>query len=102
MNQAHIELPPIPLTKEKHEGKSYKYFAKLELRRDPTLPALDLYEFKFVLFDNGKSEEFLLFICKLNMNLVASGTLEAGAKYQYLFLLYAEKHCVNLTHCLPM
>ena len=36
------------------------------------------------LFDNGKPEEFLLFVRNFNMTLAASGMLEAGAKYQYL------------------
>ena len=35
-------------------------------------------------FDNGEPEKFLLFICNFNMTLAASGTLEAGARYQYL------------------
>ena len=48
------------------------------------LSTLDLYEFKMSLFENGKPEEFLLFVCNFNMTLAASGTLEAGAKYQYL------------------
>ena len=47
----------------------------------------DLYEFKMYLFDNGDPEEFLMFVCKLNMTLAASGTLEMGTKYQYLCTL---------------
>ena len=39
------------------------------------------------LFDNGKPEEFLLLICNFSTTLAASGTLEAGAKFQYLFTL---------------
>ena len=56
--QAHIDPPPIPLVKEKHDGKSNKYFVKLKLRRYTTSPTLDLYEFKMSLFDNGDTEEF--------------------------------------------
>ena len=44
----------------------------------------NLYEFKMSLFENGKPEEFLLFVRHFNMNLAASGTLEVGAKFQYL------------------
>ena len=55
---------------------------KLKLRRDPTWPTLDLYEFKMSLFDNVEPEEFLLFVCNFNFTLTTSGTLEAGAKYQ--------------------
>ena len=43
------------------------------------------------LFDNGKPEDFLLFVCNFNMNLAASGMLEADAKFQYLCtLVYGE------------
>ena len=48
------------------------------------MPTLDLYGFKMSLFDNDEPEEFLLFVRNFNMTLAASGTLEAGAKYQYL------------------
>ena len=40
------------------------------------------------LFENGEPEEFLLFVRNFNMNLAASGTLEAGAKIQYLRTLF--------------
>ena len=82
--QPHLEPLPIPLIKERHDGKSDKYFVKLKLHRDPTFPTSDLYEFKIPLFDNDIPEEFLLFVRNFNMTLVESGTLEAGAKYQYL------------------
>ena len=84
MTQPHVDPPQIPLIKEKYDGKSDRYFVKLKLRRDPTLPTSDLYELKISLFDNGEPEEFLLFVRNFNMTLAASGTLEAGAKYQYL------------------
>ena len=58
MTHPQVEPPPIPLIKEKHDGKSDKYFVKLKLHRDPTLPTSDLYEFKMYLFENGESEEF--------------------------------------------
>ena len=35
-------------------------------------------------FDNGEPEEFLLFVRNFNITLVASETLETGAKVQYL------------------
>ena len=76
--------PSTPLIKERHNSKSDKNYEKLKLRRYPTLPTLDLYEFRMSLFDNGKTEEFLLFICNFNPNLAVSGMLEAGVKYQYL------------------
>ena len=36
------------------------------------------------LFENGKQEEFLLFMRNFNMNLAASGTMEKGTKIKYL------------------
>ena len=47
----------------------------------------DLYEFKMSLFDNGETEDFLLFVRNFNMNLVVLEMLEAGAKCQYLFTI---------------
>ena len=78
----HVDPPPIPRIKEKHDGKSDKYFVKLKLCRDPTLSTLDLYELKSSLFYNGETEEFLLSVRNFNMTLAASEMLEAGAKYQ--------------------
>ena len=52
--QPHIEPPPITLVKEKHDGKSDKYFVKPKLCRDPTSSTSDLYESIMSLFDNGK------------------------------------------------
>ena len=59
----------------------------MKLRRDPTSSTADLYEFKMSLFDNGNPEEFLLLVRKFNTTLVDSGTLETGAKVQYLHML---------------
>ena len=42
---------------------------------------------KIALFDNGKPEYFLLFICNYNMNLEASGTLKDGANLHYICTL---------------
>ena len=39
-----------------------KYFVKIKLCRDLTSEKSDLYEFKMALFNNGKPEEFLLYI----------------------------------------
>ena len=36
------------------------------------------------MFNNGETEEFLLFVCKFNMTPEASGTLDSVAKVQYL------------------
>ena len=41
------------------------------------------------LFDKGEPEFF--FVCNFNMILAASGTLEAGTKYQYLCTLVCEE-----------
>ena len=69
---------------ENINGNPDKGFVKLKLRRDTTSSTSDLYEFKMSFFDNGKPEEFLLFVCNFNMTLAVSEMLELGAKYQYL------------------
>ena len=84
ITQPHLEPPLISLFKEKHNGKSDKYFFKLKLRRDPTSSTSEIYEFKMYLFENGDPEEFLLFVRNSNMTLAASERMEAGAKYKYL------------------
>ena len=84
INHPHIEPPLIPLIQETHDFRLDKYFVKLKLRRDPTSSTLNLYEFKMSLIYNGKPEEFLFFVRNFNMTLAASGTLEAGAKVQYI------------------
>ena len=71
----YVEPPSIPLIKEKNHGKSDKYFVKLKLRRDPTLPTSDLYDLKMFFFDNGEPEEFWLIVHNFNTNLAASGML---------------------------
>ena len=87
MTQPHAEPLTIPLIKENHDRKSNKYSVKLKLRKDPISPTSDLYEFKMSLFENGEPEEFFLFVRNFNMTLAVSGTLELGAKYQYLHTL---------------
>ena len=50
----------------------------------------DIYEFKmslFDMFDKGKPEEVFLFLRNFYITLVAPGTLEMGAKVQYLCIL---------------
>ena len=83
-----------------YHKKGCKYFVKLKLRRDPTASTSDLYRFRMYLFDNGDTEEFLLFVCNFNMTPVASGTLETGTK---IFVHYSVVgHYSSLTSCLMM
>ena len=84
MTQVHVEPMQPPLIKGKYDGKSDKYFVKLELRGYPTSSILDLYKFNMALFDNEDPEEFCLYVFNLNMTLSMAGTLETGAKIQYL------------------
>ena len=77
-----MEPPTIPLIKIKEDDESDKDFVKIKLRRYPTLENSDLYEFKMVLFENVNLEEFLFSVRDLNMNLEASGTLQAATKTQ--------------------
>ena len=78
----HVDSPPIPMIKSKHDDKLDKDFVKLELRRDPTSENLDLYEFKMTLFNNGEPEEILLFVRNWNMTFAALGVLEISEKVQ--------------------
>ena len=87
MTHPHVDPPPIPLIQETHNGKSEKDFVKLKLRRDPTSSTSNFYEFKISLFENGDPEKFLLFVRYFNMTLTASGTLESGARIQYICTL---------------
>ena len=95
MTQVHVEPPPIPLIKIKHDDKSDKYFVKLKLCIDPTSYLSDLYEFMMDLFDNGDPEKFLLFMQNLNTTLVASGMLVTGAK-KSIYLYYSTWRIITL------
>ena len=77
--KVHVDPPPIPLIKSKNNNKLDKYCVEIKFRRGPTSENSDLYEFIMALFDNGKPEEFLLFVRNFSMTLEASGTLAAGA-----------------------
>ena len=57
---------------------------KIKSSRYRTLEKLYMSEFKMSLFENEKTEEFLLFMQNFNMKLNVSGTLEANEKIQYL------------------
>ena len=45
--QLHMDPPPIPLIKIKHDDKLEKDFVKIKLHRDLTSENSDLYEFKW-------------------------------------------------------
>ena len=83
----HVEPPPILLIKSKNDTKSGKYCVKIKLRRDHTLEQSGLYYFKMDLFDNVKTEEFLLLVQNFKNTLKASVMLDASAKIQYLCML---------------
>ena len=87
MTEAHVELPPITLIKGTCDGKSYKFFVKLKLRRHPTYSKSDLYYFRMSLSDNGEPDQFMLSVHNFNMTLEASGMIYMGAKIQYLLKL---------------
>ena len=68
-----------------------KVLCKIKLRRDPTSEKSDMYESKTALFDNGKPEEFLLFVQNFKMMIDASGTLADNVKLHCIrTLLYGE------------
>ena len=82
MTQAHVEPLPILPIKVTYDGKSDKYFVKLEFHRDPTPTSMSLGCFCLTM---AIRESFCCsYVRNLNMTLVVSGTLEMGANIQYL------------------
>ena len=77
----------MPLIKINKDAKSENDYVKIELSRDPTSEKSDLNEFKMALFDNSKSEYFLLFVWNLKIILEASGPLSVSTNIQYLCML---------------
>ena len=67
--QVHVETPLITLIKSKNDEILDIGYVEIKLHRDPTSRKLVLYELKTALFDNGKPEEFLLFIRNFNVTL---------------------------------
>ena len=82
--QILVDLPPITLIKSKNDLKVENECIKIKLCRDPTPENSDTDELKMALFDNGETEEFLLFTKKINMTLDALGTLASNAKLQHI------------------
>ena len=73
---------------------------KIKLCGDPTLENQDIFEFRISLFDNGKLEEFLLFVHNLKMTIDAPGTLTDNLKLWYIYVLYyLEEHYLRLILC---
>ena len=62
--QLHVEPPPTPMIKSKHNDKSDLF--EMKLRRDPTSENSDLYESKMALFYNGYQEDS--FVCSYFKN----------------------------------
>ena len=79
--------PSIPRIKSDNNDNLDKYFVKLKLRGYLTSEKSYFYQFKMALFNNGNSEDFLLFVRNFNMTLEDSGILEPAANYQYLHTL---------------
>ena len=79
--------------------KAERDCVKIKLRRDPTSEKSDLYEFKMALFDNGETEEFLLFLQNFKMTLEASVTLVARKTRQYLCTLLRVTRYASLILC---
>ena len=86
-NPDHVDPPQIPLIKQTSTGKSYAYYVKLKLGRDPTSRTSNLYELSMSLFEHGNPEDFPLFVWNFNMTLASTGTLEMDVKGQYIVAL---------------
>ena len=86
-NPSHVEPPLILLTRETCNGKSEEAFVKLKLPRDPKSSTSDLYAVNIYFFDNGKPEEFMLFIRNFNTTIAVIGMLHMDVKIRYLCML---------------
>ena len=82
--------------KETYNINSDEDFVRLKFRRDPMYSTPDIYEYNMSLFDHVKPEEFLLFVCKFNMNLATTGTLDMDAKNQYLRMLVCGEELIQV------
>ena len=100
MTQPHVESLSIPLTKEKHDGKSDKYFVKLKLHRYPTLYTMDFYEFKMSLFDNVEPEKFCCLYVTSTRPSRRQGRWRRMQSFKTFVLFSAGKCCVSLTRFL--
>ena len=75
----HVNLPLIPLIKNKNFNKSEEYFVKIKVRTKPKSKRLDLLEYKMSFFHNSKPYELLVFISNFNMTLEVSEPLKYNA-----------------------
>ena len=73
---------------------------KIKLHRYPTSEKSDVNKFKMNLFDNGKPEEFFLFMQNFERMLDPSVMLETNLKIQYIInLLHGEELFHSDTLC---
>ena len=85
--QVYANLPLIMLFKSNNDTRLDNYCVRIKLRRDTMWEKSYIYEFKMALFVSGEAEEFLLFVCNLQMTLEASRTIADGVKIQYIHTL---------------
>ena len=64
----HVDPPPIPLIKSKNDEKIDRYCVRINCVGILSQKTY-LCEFKMALFENGNPEEFLVFVCNLQMML---------------------------------
>ena len=76
--------PPIILINKNIDTELRKSYVNIKLYRNPMSEKSDMYEFIMALFDNGYSEEFLLFQWNYKMMLDVSVTMTIDSKNQYL------------------
>ena len=86
-----MEPPPILLIKINNYDKLDKYCVQIKLYRDPASAKSDICEFKSAIFNNGKTEEFLLFIRNFQMTLETARAIAAGSKIRYIGMLVCDE-----------
>ena len=96
MTQAHVEPLPTLSIKSKLNNKSDTYFVRKTVCRDTTSEKLNIYEFNMDLFDDGKTEEFLLFVSNFKTSLAAAEKLATGAKTQQICYIVSGEAINNL------
>ena len=84
--KVHVDTPLI-----QNYYKLDKYYVKIKLCRYLASEKSDLYEFKMSFFDNGYTEEFLLLLRNLNMDI---------KRFNNFVCWFVDKCYVSLTLCL--
>ena len=82
--QINVETPTIPTIRGNIDKKLQKCYVKTKFCINTTSGTSEMYEFKIDLFDNGDTEEFLLFQRNYQITIESTGSITMGEKIQYV------------------